>query len=129
MERCQSPLDSCSIRLPCLGFEFCHTARIFHDSGTERYHRGAGGRSHQAVLGETPDTILQQTADNSPPMLRWNLIQTIKEETTATGFKKFFEVTGLNSKAVRRQTLYEKLQQYREMNLVAFPEEVRHIPT
>ena len=61
-------------------------------------------------------------------MLRWNLIQTIKEETTATGFEKFFEVTGLNSKAVRRQTLYEKLHQYREMNLVAFPEEVRHYP-
>jgi hypothetical protein len=62
-------------------------------------------------------------------MLRWNLIQTITEETTATGFEKFFEVTDLNSKAVRLQTLCEKLRQSREINPIAFPEEVRQIPT
>jgi hypothetical protein len=54
-------------------------------------------------------------------MLRWHLIQAVKEDTTAAGFEKLFEVADLNSKAVRLQALREKLQQYREINPVAFP--------
>jgi hypothetical protein len=59
------------------------------EHGVARVSSDAGSH-HKSVPRKTPDTFLEQTADSSTPVLRRDLIESIEEETTATGFEEIF---------------------------------------